>query len=174
MPFCRKCGFEYLSEDYYCNKCGAELKSIDFSNQDVARPTNINPASSNIKEIYIDKATLTGSTNTISKSEVNNTVVWILSLMPLIGLIIEIVVSVIYKLQFMSLWWITLLLNIVFFIIDYKIIVKVKPELFLLRTWIILIPVYLFKRAKAFNHSYSYFVTWLVLFVLLILLPFLI
>lgn len=101
----------------------------------------------------------------LAGAAISNTVVWWLAFAPLIGL---------FAAEFMagatnkhpdSFWWVTLLLNIALSIADEK---KLKQAGY--RTDQMgpsfIVPVYLFKRAKILNQSNSYFIVWLLLFVL--------
>lgn len=99
---------------------------------------------------------------------VDNTIVWILAFAPLIGVMLEGFFSGLTGIAEDSLWFITLALNIVLCICDEKKLKAAGHDTSRMGgAWIV--PVYLFRRAKALNHKYAYFIVWCVLFGLLIL-----
>lgn len=103
----------------------------------------------------------------VSGSAVNNTMVWWLAFMPLIGSIIEYIVANAIGVGSQSLWFITIGLNVLLCTLDDKNLQKAgydtKP---LGSSWVI--PVYLFKRAKFLKQSYSYAIVWCVTFAILL------
>jgi len=102
------------------------------------------------------------------KIHVSNAIVWILAFAPLIGLFIEYAIAVVFYINIEYLWFITLGLNIVLTAKDSNDLKKngYDPD-----KWgsIILIPVYLFKRASYFKHNYAYAIFWCISFVALLL-----
>lgn len=99
---------------------------------------------------------------------VNNTIIWFLAFAPLIGLLIEGFVSESAGIPMESLWFITLLLNIVLGYIDENKLKAAGHDTSKMgAAWIV--PVYLFKRAQILKQNYAYFIVWCVLFTLMIL-----
>lgn len=140
MPFCRKCGTEYNEADVYCNKCGNKVDAPP----DAVRPEQSSPL------------------------RVNNTIVWIIAFMPLIGLIAS---NIIPGLSGGLYFVVVLLANMILCYIDLHIIRGYAPQFVLSATWSlifwgVIIPVYLYKRAKALNQSLAYFVVWIIAFAL--------
>jgi hypothetical protein len=108
----------------------------------------------------------------ITGKHVNNTIVWILAFAPLIGLFLEVCVAFTVNadtgeaaMDNNKYWFITLALNIGLSYLDEN---RLKhagwdTSKFKGMTW--LVPVYLFKRAKALNQNLAYFIVWLACFV---------
>jgi hypothetical protein len=98
---------------------------------------------------------------------VNNSMVWWLAFMPILGSIIEYLMSDATGIASKSLWFITIGLNVLLCTLDDKNLQKAgyntKP---LGSSWVI--PVYLFKRAKFLKQSYSYAIVWCVTFIVLL------
>ncbi len=88
----------------------------------------------------------------------DNKYAWLIVIAPIIGLIFELIAGE-------DLIWIYFLLNVVFFSLDYK---ELKgrgldmPHI----AWVILIPVYLWKRANLLGQKKHYFWGWVVVFLL--------
>jgi uncharacterized protein DUF4339 len=101
---------------------------------------------------------------------VNNTLVWVLAFAPIIGAFIEEFMAGLFDANPDKLWIITLGLNIVLSLLDER---KLNASghntraLGLGQAW--LVPVYLYKRAKALNQNLAYFIVWLVTFFLSLL-----
>ena len=103
----------------------------------------------------------------LTGTAVGNTIIWILAFAPLIGLILEGIVSEAAGIPAESLWFITLLLNIVLGYIDENKLKAAGHDTSEMGgAW--LVPVYLFKRAKVLKHNYAYFIVWCVLFGLML------
>jgi hypothetical protein len=143
MPFCRQCGTEYSNTDVYCNKCGGKLAGEQQKTQN----------------------------KNLSYPNVKNTIIWLVAFMPLIGLVIENTCAIAFDTSIGNLWWITLIVNIVLCVIDQERIKKAYPNLAIMKAWIFLTPVYLFKRARALKQSLAYFIVWIVMFCLIAFIP---
>ena len=103
---------------------------------------------------------LTGETD-------SNTVVWVLAFVPLIGNIIQNIISGMAGVPNGNLWFVTLLINIILSSIDERKLKAAGHNTKLMGSaW--LIPVYLFKRAKVLKQSNAYFIVWCILFVLML------
>jgi hypothetical protein len=111
----------------------------------------------------------------ITGKHVNNTIVWILAFAPMIGLFLEAFLAYAFSssdgaakaaLGDNKYWFITLALNIGLSYVDENRLGRAGYDTskFKGMTW--LVPVYLFKRAKALNQSLGYFIVWLVCFVI--------
>lgn len=110
--------------------------------------------------------------------QVSNAVVWILAFAPIIGLLLESMMSgamhhsersAMRALAKNEYWYITVALNIGLSFFDEKRLTQsgINTQAFKGMVW--LVPVYLFQRAKALGHGKGYFITWLVCFVLSLL-----
>lgn len=111
----------------------------------------------------------------LTRGMVSNTTVWVLSFAPLIGLFLEYFiwgfVSALYyggvypyHRQF---FLITPILNIVLSIVDERKLKKAGHDTSKMgMAW--LIPVYLFKRSKVLKQELSYFIVWIVCFVIVL------
>lgn len=99
--------------------------------------------------------------------QIDNTLVWTLAFAPILGAILEQVLkNILGNVWIFSLA--TLALNIVLAVLDEKKLQKQGIDTSTFGgAW--LIPVYLFKRAKMFNHNLAYFIVWIVCFALLFL-----
>ena len=103
----------------------------------------------------------------VSGSAVDNTIVWWLAFMPILGSIIECMVAVFIGVGSESLWFITLGLNIWLCSLDEK---KLKAAGYNTQNvgsaWFI--PAYLFKRAKMLQQSNGYAIVWCITFAILL------
>lgn len=116
----------------------------------------------------------------LSGDSVSNSVVWVLALAPIIGLMLEYFVAGMMNpddmyqadidMENYKYWYVTLILNIALSIWDEARLRKAGTKTSDFKGWVWLVPVYLFQRAKALQHSNSYFITWIVCFVLSIFL----
>lgn len=108
-------------------------------------------------------------------SRISNTVVWVLAAAPVLGALLEGFVAGILSQNEYALsvaiserqyWYITLLLNIGLGILDEQRLKKAGVDTKAFGKMVFVIPVYLWKRAKALNQRPAYFWTWAGLFVL--------
>ena len=116
----------------------------------------------------------------LSGDNVSNSVIWVLAFAPIIGLMLEYFVAGMMNpndmyqaeldMEDYKYWYITLILNIALSIWDEARLRKSGTKTSDFKGWVWLVPVYLFQRAKALKHSNSYFITWVVCFVLSIFL----
>lgn len=100
---------------------------------------------------------------------VNNTIVWILAFAPIIGVNIESFLAALFHFHSNKLWVITIALNIVLSLLDEGKLNAAGHNtraLGLGSAW--LVPVYLFKRAKALKQNLAYFIVWIVSFALVL------
>lgn len=103
-------------------------------------------------------------------TDVDNTFVWILAFAPIIGINLQVILATLFHTRESRFWLITIGLNILLAILDERKLTAAghNPRaLGLGPTW--LVPVYLYKRAKALKQSMSYFIVWIIMFVILIL-----
>ncbi len=70
-----------------------------------------------------------------------------------------------------ALWFIPLGLNIIFCAIDNGVLKNAGYNTERFGIWAWLVPVYLYKRAKALKQSLSYFIAWMAFFVVSLFLP---
>lgn len=104
----------------------------------------------------------------LTGAAVSNTIIWILAFAPLIGVFLEGFFSGLTGISQESLWFITLVLNIILGYADERKLKAAGHDTSKMgAAW--LVPVYLFKRAKVLKHNYAYFIVWCVLFGLLLM-----
>lgn len=110
---------------------------------------------------------------------VSNTVVWILAFAPLIGLILESLVAGVlaqneyeaaHAMATSKYWYISLILNIGLSAGEDARLKQDGVDTSSFGKYFFLVPVFLWKRAKAFNQSPAYFWTWIGMFVLTMIL----
>lgn len=99
---------------------------------------------------------------------IDNTMVWLLAFMPILGSVAEVIVARMLGLVGNpSMWVVTVGLNILFCTLDDR---KLKAAGYdtkpLGTVW--LVPAYLFKRAKYLNQSNAYAIVWCVTFVFML------
>jgi len=114
----------------------------------------------------------------LSGDHVNNTIIWVLAFAPLIGYLLEwVVAGAIYKdnefaeqvaMANRKYWFVTLGLNIILSFFDEKKLRNAGHNTNKFRGWIWLVPVYLYQRAKATKQNLSYFIVWIVCFILVL------
>ena len=66
-------------------------------------------------------------------------------------------------------WWIHIVFNLTLTVWDSMNLKKGGTDTSKFGFWVWLVPVYLFKRAKALNQSLAYFWTWIAMFVISLL-----
>ncbi|SFE32621.1 protein of unknown function [Thermoanaerobacter thermohydrosulfuricus] len=115
-------------------------------------------------------ATITNNVPPVLGSEVNNSYVWWLAFLPIIGILIENILSILLNKNISRFWLVTYILNSLFASADNR---RLKEAGYntdkLGSSW--LVPVYLFKRAKLLNQSKSYAIVWCVTFALITFSP---
>ncbi len=90
--------------------------------------------------------------------EVDNKYVWMVALVPVVGMLAEL-------LSGQELIWLYAVLNIAILLFDeYKL--KKAGHAAPVKWWIFLVPVYLWKRAEMLGQSKNYFAAWMVMFFL--------
>ena len=100
----------------------------------------------------------------LSGVAVNNGLVWAVAFVPIWGTLLAYVIANATGIGVGFLWFITLALNITFCVIDDSILKNAGHDTRKFGGWAWLVPVYLFKRAKALKQSLAYFITWLACF----------
>jgi hypothetical protein len=103
----------------------------------------------------------------LSGSAVNNTYVWILAFAPIIGSIFEGLVGVVTGISLGSLWIITVVLNVVLCNFDEKKLRNAGYDTSKLGSYFV-VPIYLYNRTKLLKQNYGYFITWCLVFLLLL------
>jgi hypothetical protein len=106
----------------------------------------------------------------VSPSAVNNSLVWWLAFMPIAGAFTEFLVANAFGVASASLWFITVLLNVLLCIIDEKRLKRAGYKIKSLGSSL-LVPVYLFRRASLLKQKNVYAVIWCVTFAVMLLLP---
>lgn len=161
--FCPHCGTK--NEDAgarFCGSCGAPFLTQDQTSANTSPGVTARP---DVPAYYV---------------KVKNTLVWVVAFMPLISVFIEyLLAGTIYKNAFVAtlavrsgkLWWVSLIvigLNIGLCYCDENKLKKLGIDTSSFgQAW--LIPVYLWRRAKALGHNQAYTIVWGVLFCLSIL-----
>lgn len=102
---------------------------------------------------------------------VDNGFIWVVAFVPVWGYIVQLIVAEMTSWNIDTLWFIPLGLNIIFCSIDNGILKNAGHNTETFGIWAWLIPVYLYKRAKALTQSLSYFIAWMAFFVVSLFLP---
>lgn len=104
--------------------------------------------------------------------DINNTLVWILAFVPIIGTALEYLISGAIGITSGSLWFVTVILNFVLCIIDERKLKKAGYNTKEMMLWaIFLVPVYLFRRAYLLKQKNTYAIAWCIAFAILIFAP---
>ncbi len=110
----------------------------------------------------------------LSGKHVKNSIVWTLAFAPIIGYWLELFVAYSFyetealaEAAFMDndLFFITIILNVILSILDERKLVKAGIDTNKFKGLVWIVPVYLYQRAKALQHSYAYLITWIVCFI---------
>jgi len=108
-------------------------------------------------------------------AHVRNSVVWVLAFAPLIGSFLEyLFAQAINSNSYVAeraygegnYWFISLLLNVVLSLWDARQLKAAGTDTQQFGRWALVVPVYLFQRAKALKQNLAYFIVWVVCFVL--------
>ena len=111
----------------------------------------------------------------LSADKVDNTIIWVVAFVPIIGLFLEYVVAgavyggneYLVELNIHKFWWITLGLNIILCLWDEKKLKNNGHNTERFRGFaFILVPVYIYKRAHYLKHNMAYFFVWILSFLL--------
>ncbi len=100
---------------------------------------------------------------------VNNTLVWITAFVPILGLGLQYVIASVLNGNPDNLWFVSWVLNTLICIMDGRVLSHAGIDTSKFGSWAGLVPVYLYKRARALSQSLGYFATWMVCFVVSIL-----
>ncbi len=100
----------------------------------------------------------------------SNINIWILAIAPLLGVSIQACVSNLLVFNFNTLWAITISVNVLISIYDVEYLKKNQRYSEKIGNPM-LVPIYLFNRARFFNHSLSYFFTWCLSLLLVLTTP---
>lgn len=110
-------------------------------------------------------------------SKVTNLFVWILAFAPIIGEFLRaLILFATYKNEYRAIeayangkyWYITLVLTIFLCVMDEKKLLKSGIDTSKFRIWMIFVPVYLYQRAKILGDNFTYFIIWIVCFMLVL------
>ena len=122
-----------------------------------------------------------GQTDLIEKSnlppplkgtDINNTLVWILAFVPIIGTVLEYLISGAIGATSGSLWVVSVILNCILCITDKRKLKKAGYNTKQLMLWaIFLVPIYLFRRAYLLKQKNVYAIVWCVTFAILLFAP---
>jgi hypothetical protein len=134
---CHICGKQNRDSWEWCLGCGSKLGSTNISKM-ISKPHIKSPA------------------------KTNNTCIWLLSLMPLIWQVLLIIIFDPIDGSANYLWLIYFAINFTLLILDRKIGKKAGYNIDVSLGWILLFPVYLYKRAKSLNQSKAYFICFFI------------
>lgn len=105
-------------------------------------------------------------------NDIDNSIVWVLAFVPILGPLIENIISGVIGEPSGSLWFVTLILNIILCITDETRLKKAGYNTKEMLLWaMFLIPVYLFRRAHLLKQKNVYAVIWCITFVIMIFVP---
>lgn len=162
LIFCPECGTQVSDQAKQCNKCGYPIEMISNRNYNSNQTNNTFNQSTNNNSFNIPKEEVV----------IDNTIVWILAFAPIIGGILQgFIVGLIYQddwvQHFNSFWWVTLAINAALCVADES---KLKKEgidtSYFGGGWMLLIPVYLYRRATQLKQNYSPFWIWILVCIL--------
>ncbi|NTZ82557.1 DUF4339 domain-containing protein [Burkholderia metallica] len=110
-------------------------------------------------------------------AHIDNVVVWLLACAPLIGMVTEAMLAGALApsdelaglagqmaVRTGQYWWVTLVLNIGLSVLDERRLKRAGVDTSGFGKLVLIVPVYLWKRAKSLNQTPSYFWTWIALF----------
>lgn len=100
----------------------------------------------------------------LSGASIGNGLVWFVAFAPVVGVFLQYFFGEIFEMDPAALWFITLILNIGFCYIDEGRLKNAGHDVTNFGGWAILVPVYLFKRAKALKQPLAYFIVWMAMF----------
>ena len=101
----------------------------------------------------------------LTGAAVNNTLVWWLAFGPLLGYLLAAFLAGAADADIDDFWWTTLVLNIALSLADEKKLKTAGHDTARMGLAFI-VPVYLFKRAEVLKQNNSYFIVWVVMFVI--------
>ncbi|WP_323016230.1 DUF4339 domain-containing protein [Castellaniella sp.] len=114
----------------------------------------------------------------LSGEHINNTVIWILAFAPIIGYVIEWVVSyginqgndlsAARDMEAGKYWYVSIILSIGLSLLDENLLKKAGHNTSKFKGWVWLVPVYIYQRAKATKQNLAYFTVWIVSFLITI------
>lgn len=143
--FCSNCGSAISKNEKckFCGKCGALVEHIP-QNKTFHDKENINNDLFNVEDV---------NKNIQSDLEIDNTLIWILAFIPILGTVWKFGVVLF------------LVVNCLLTYFDESNLKKLGCDTTKLgNTW--LIPVYLYNRAKMFDQDMGYFIVWCITFIL--------
>ncbi|MEF2965848.1 DUF4339 domain-containing protein [Paenibacillus sp. M1] len=108
----------------------------------------------------------------LKAEDINNTLVWILAFTPILGTLLEYIISGAIGAASGSLWFITLVLNTILCVNDKRKLKKAGYNTKAMLFWaIFLVPVYLFRRAHLLKQKNVYAIVWCITFVIMTFTP---
>lgn len=159
MSFCVNCGKETGVGDNFCIECGTPTGKRDSYTQD--KNVETSPSIKN-KKLFKRSDFLDNLFTNV------NDLVWVLAFAPLIGMALEFMVMFCVGVSGVSMWYITLILNVVICGFDLYLLKRDELDVSGIEKIFIFIPVYLYKRAKLLDETKAYVVVWCVNFLLVI------
>lgn len=104
--------------------------------------------------------------------DINNTLVWIMAFTPILGTLLEFILSGAIGVASGSLWFITPILNAILGVIDQIKLKRAGHNTKEMLLWaLFIIPVYLFRRAHILKQKSAYAIVWCITFAILIFAP---
>jgi hypothetical protein len=160
--FCKNCGGGINEAENFCANCGAKVTSAAPDAAGSLHQKRQNPPNPGGHR-GAEGAFPENPPSPISGIRVNNTLAWAVAVVPLAGTAAELLLW--GETNYM-LFWAYWIINSLICYIDDKALRKAGVDTSNFQSWIFLVPVYLYKRAKHLNHSKAYFIANAVSFII--------
>jgi hypothetical protein len=134
--FCENCGGRIKTAENFCMHCGAK----------------VTPAAP-VPGVF--SASGTSGVSGMSSMFVNNMLAWVVAVVPLAGAIVELLL---FGKANPTLFWVYWIINSLICYIDENSLKKAGADTRGFKGWVLIIPVYLYKRTKLLNHNKAYFI----------------
>jgi hypothetical protein len=92
---------------------------------------------------------------------INNSSMWVLAFAPIIGSLGQVWLAPVFETQASSLWFLTIILNIVLCFVDERILTRAGHRTSRFKGWLFLVPVYMYQRAEHLRQPKTYFAVWI-------------
>lgn len=101
---------------------------------------------------------------------IDNRIIWVLAFAPAIGVFLQGFISELFEINFDTLWWIVIVINVALAVADERRLQAAGHSTDGWGAWAwFLIPVYLFQRASKLGQTPSYAWAWVVVFIVTLL-----
>ncbi|MEX2373986.1 MAG: DUF4333 domain-containing protein [Dehalococcoidia bacterium] len=161
MMYCTACGYSLRTTDRHCGRCGISVEEGKHEAATAVREAANLPPS-------VGRSSARPSSETEGPREpVDNSIAWTLAFAPLLGTLAVVALTPIAPSLVLSAGLLTLVINIALSVADERRLKQAGAlgEQGLLGWAVFLVPVYLFKRAKALGQSTAIPLVWCVCFV---------